>query len=146
MKITNIKIVDSIDSDTMGDRDYRIKFHVYIEFHIEGLGVLRIYAKPGARTNGRSGGPLVDPLFPNWGTQLERAVVLMHDALYYDFDISFEMANKLLKAGIRYLGRPVAAQLVYLGVSTPIARKAYGCKTEKERKMKAYYNVQWDSK
>lgn len=60
-------------------------------------GCLVYTAKVGFRFDGRSGGKLVDWLVPVLGSQSETWAWLCHDILYYDFDISFETANCLLK-------------------------------------------------
>lgn len=146
MIINNIKIIGVIDTDEIGDRLYRLKNDVVIEIKTD-TGVFRASAKKSFVTDGRSGGKLVDPLFPNWGTQLERAVVLTHDIFFYDFDISFETANLVLRETIIYIGKSkFNAYLVYWGVSTPIAYHAFGCKTDAERKNKLLCNIRWNVK
>lgn len=146
MKILNIKIKDKINSTTIRDRLYNIVDKVTVEIYTDE-GVIRCTALPGFETDGRSGGPLVDCIFPNWGTQMERAVVLVHDILYYDFDISWETANELLRDTIKFIGKScIRANLVYAGVNTEIAHKAFGAKTTADRHMKLYCNAHWDAK
>ena len=146
MKVLNIKIKTSIDSDTVHDRLYRINNTVSVSICTDE-GVYRVVAYPGFLTDGRSGGPLVDPIFPNWGTQLERAVVLFHDILYYDFDITWETANLLLRESIKFIGKSsIRANMVYWGVSTDIGRNAFGCKTRHDFDMTNKCNAYWDAK
>ena len=64
-------------------------------------GCLVYTVKAGFEFDGRSGGRLVDWLVPNLGTQQETWAWLCHDVLYYDFDISFETANDLLRQQLR---------------------------------------------
>ena len=130
----------------IGPRLYRMDGDGEIKVYTDS-GVLILRWKKGFVTDGRSGGVVVDPIFPHWGTRLEKALVLMHDILFYDFDISFETANNLLRNGIKYIGYSwLRYTLVYNGVSTCIARKAFGCKTDAEWANKQLCDCRWDAK
>ena len=78
------------------DRLYRIASNAKCCIRTD-VGCLIYTANIGFKFDGRSGGKLVDWLVPNLGTQQETWAWLCHDILYYDFDISFETANDLLR-------------------------------------------------
>ena len=147
MKITNLQITDVILSETLRNRFYNILIPVQILVTTERHGQWLFSVKKGADTDGRSGGVLVDPLFPNWGTQEERADVLIHDILFHDFrdiypELTFEFANEMLEALVIYQGRSeFVAGLIRLGVSSPIGRRAFGHNTPAEDRNKRLFTV-----
>jgi hypothetical protein len=115
----------------------------WIEFHTD-IGVFVYTWEAGFGCDGRSGGVFVDPIFPNWGNDLEKSLVIAHDISFYGFDISFELANELLRDTMRFIGKAEwRCKAVYRGVSTWIARKAYGCATDKEKANKALCGLKW---
>lgn len=147
-KVISILITkgDPNDYTKIGNRLYRMDGDGEIKIYTDS-GVLILRWKKGFVTDGRSGGVLVDPIFPHWGKRLEKAVVIMHDILFHDFDISFETSNNLLRNGAKWLRYSwLRYTLVHKGVSTWIARKAFGCKTDAEWANKQLCDCRWDAK
>lgn len=60
-------------------------------------GIYVFYFKEGFIWNGRSGGPLVDPIAANQGTQMESAMWLFHDGSGYPDTISTPVSGELLR-------------------------------------------------
>lgn len=147
-KVKNIFITkgDPNDYTKIGPRLYRMNGDGEIKVFTD-IGVFTFRWKKGFVTDGRSGGVLVDPIFPHWGKRIEKALVIMHDILFHDFDISFETANNLLRNGAKWIGYSwLRYTLVHKGVSTCIARKAFGCKTDKEWANRKLCDCRWDAK
>jgi hypothetical protein len=142
MKIKNILIMDVILSEKLRNRFYNITDTVQILVTTEKHGQWLFHVQPGFDTDGRSGGVLVDPIFPNWGTQAERTAVIIHDILFHDFrdvypELTFEFANDMLCALVKYIGKwAITANLIWAGVSTPMGRRAFGHNTPAEDRNK----------
>jgi hypothetical protein len=143
MKVKKFYIVGEILSKTLRKRWYSILRQFAVHVHTE-TGIILVIFHPGFELDGRSGGRWIDWLFPNWGNQMERACVAVHDALYYDFGISFESANQILHDMIILSGKSKwRADWVLRGVSTKFARKHFGNNTKGEDENKKLVSVQW---
>ena len=124
-------------------RIYRLTTDGSIKLYTD-CGVLRISWTAGAFVDGRSGGRYVDWLMPNVGSHKERTCWLAHDILFYDFGISFETTNNIFKQLLKMCGySKLRIYLLYLGVSSDIARRHFGNNTPKEVINKTHFNVRW---
>lgn len=143
MIVKGFDIIGRIESKTVGDRLYELTKPVSILIRTD-TGSIRVTLLQGFETDGRSGGRFIDWLFPNWGNQRQRACVAVHDALFYDFGISFETANEILRQMIELVPMSsIRAWLVYKGVMTDIARKRFGNNTPREEENKKLAKVEW---
>lgn len=146
-KITVKRITHTpLEWEKVGRRLYRMKSDgcAWVE---TDTGTVQIKWKKGFITDGRSGGMWIDWLFPNWGSDLEKVVVICHDILFHDFDLSFEFSNELLRASMRCIGYSNwRSELVHTGVSTAIAYKAFGAKNSSEWANRERCDANWISK
>lgn len=148
MKVLSFEIKDYIHSTKhkKKKRWFNIAMDVKIIIKTD-CGVLVVDVKKCFETDGRSGGRWIDWLFPHWGNQKERACVLVHDVLYHDYGLTFETANSILYQMMLLSGiAEWRANLVYSGVSSPIAYKKFGNNTESEEDNKKLANVYWIDK
>ena len=130
---------------------------------ITDSGNIRISAKKGFITDGRSGGLLVDMLIPNIGNKYYRRAWFVHDVLYAFAahcekngeiaPISFELANDLFyRIAVlpkRLGGGGVASwrmRLAKSGVDSCFGRKAYENQDSNDRKNYGLCNVNWSDK
>lgn len=114
---------------------------------VTDCGVIETTWEEGFYADGRSGGPCVDWLMPNVGSQQERECWLLHDILFHDFGISFETTNDLFRQMLTKIGYSKwRVKMLYWGVSTRIARKKFGNNTKAEELNKKKVDVQWPDK
>ena len=98
--------------------------------------------EPGLETDGRSGGRLIDWLFPHWGNNLSKACVIVHDLNFHDIGFTFEQSNDILRQMIALAGYAKwRSDLVYYGVSTAFAKTHFGNNTEEEKRNMIFFNV-----
>lgn len=141
--VYRFEVIGEIQSKTVGDRLYELTRDCAVII-VTNDGTIRVELRKGFVTDGRSGGRFIDWLFPNWGTQRQRACVGVHDALFYDFGLSFETANYILKQMIELT--PMSkwrAWMVWKGVSTDIARSHFGNNSPEEEENKKLASVEW---
>lgn len=102
--------------------DLEIKIH-----HEFGVYVFKI--KKGFKSDGRSGGKLVDFLIPHYGDEKTFISWLCHDVLFLLRDeggLSFEKANELLYYMLEWAGYGVIKRkIVNFAVSSFIGRKEF---------------------
>jgi hypothetical protein len=96
-----VRIKDAVFScdvllQPVGNREYLIPHPFRVELLTDGLGVIVYDVAGGFVFDGRSGGPMVDFIAPNLGTQEEAKAWLLHDINGHDVCLSFEEANQLL--------------------------------------------------
>lgn len=145
MKLKSFEIVQPIHSNKHAKKNrwFVINRMCKILLHFE-VGTVEVIVYPGFETDGRSGGRFIDWLFPHWGTQKQRACVLVHDVLYYGFMFGFDEANDILRQMMLLSGTSRwRADLVYGGVMTPIAKSKFGNNTKFEEDNKKMLSVHW---
>lgn len=94
--VTKVTCSREIILKPISDRWYSIPGHFSIDCYLLGSGVKHIVVDDGFLFDGRSGGPLVDFIAPNLGTQDELLAWLTHDLLSYDLGFTFEETNAIL--------------------------------------------------
>ena len=100
MKINEVKFSRDILIEPVSDRWYRIPGAFTIDLTTD-CGRIRINIDDGFMFDGRSGGPAVDFIAPNLGTQSELKAWLLHDINGYGKCLSFEETNELLYSMLR---------------------------------------------
>lgn len=126
MQIKSISFSRDIIIKPIAERWFLIP-HSFTVSIFTDCGIYRIKVKPGFMFDGRSGGPAVDCIAPNLGSQNEIKAWLLHDLMYYDIGFSFEETNLILYNTLRQIGYGwFRAKLIYTGVSTSVARTHFG--------------------
>lgn len=97
------RISDDIDQSS-GNRWYRIKRDNTI-WVVTNRGTIRYFVKEGFYFDGRSGGPLIDWILPNLGSENEILCWLIHDINAYATYLSFEDTNEMLRQMLRLSGK-----------------------------------------
>jgi hypothetical protein len=155
--------VESSDIDLLvldeRDRTYETASDGSMRLYTDS-GVVELTWEKGTRTDGRSGGFLVDWLIPNVGDKLYRRCWFFHDCAFALASycirqgklppISFELANELFRA-IGSLSRKrggggIAKWRMALaedGVSTKLGRKAYDTTDKSDRKNDGKIQIRW---
>ena len=95
MKIDKIEFSRDITIRPIADRWYRIDGAFTVDIYLKDEGVVHIRVDDGFMFDGRSGGPCVDFIAPNLGTQDELKIWLLHDLMGYDIYFSFKETNKI---------------------------------------------------
>lgn len=103
MKIYDVKVSRDILLEPVSDRWYRIPGAWSVDY-ITDCGRIHIQVDDGFMLDGRSGGPMVDFIAPNLGTQDELKCWLVHDLNAYDICLSYEETNWLLYEMLRKIG------------------------------------------
>lgn len=101
MKIDKIEFSRDITIRPIADRWYRIDGAFTVDIYLKNEGVVHIRVDDGFMFDGRSGGPCVDFIAPNLGTQDELKIWLLHDLMGYDIYFSFKETNKILYDNLR---------------------------------------------
>ncbi len=110
-------------------------------------GVYRVHADMGFCTDGRSGGIGVDLLIPHYGDEANFLAFLTHDVLFQLQEYTFEFANDLLDAMLKYNGRWwLTRKLIAMGVSGSTARKAYNTQDKWDIANTGKAWVRWDDR
>lgn len=104
MNILDIKFSRDITIRPISDRWYRIDGAFTIDIYLKDEGIVHISIDDGFMFDGRSGGPCVDFIAPNLGTQAELKAWLFHDICGYDIYFSFKETNKILYDTLRKIG------------------------------------------
>lgn len=104
MHILDIKFSRDITIRPISDRWYRIDGAFTIDVYLKDEGLVHISIDDGFMFDGRSGGPCVDFIAPNLGTQAELKAWLFHDICGYDIYFSFKETNKILYDTLRKIG------------------------------------------
>lgn len=118
MTILDIKFSRDITIRPISDRWYRIDGAFTIDVYLKDEGIVRISIDDGFMFDGRSGGPAVDFIAPNLGTQAELKAWLFHDICGYDIYFSFKETNKILYDTLRKIGYGwVKANAIWSAVS-----------------------------
>lgn len=103
MKIDKIEFSRDITIRPIADRWYRIDGAFTVDIYLKDEGVVHIRVDDGFMFDGRSGGPCVDFIAPNLGTQDELKIWLLHDLMGYDIYFSFKETNKILYDNLRHI-------------------------------------------
>jgi hypothetical protein len=123
------------------DREYQLYGEFCISYHTD-CGVISFTANAGFKTDGRSGGRLVDLLLPNVGDGNYQRIWLGHDMAYAleEKGITFELANELFRQGLTVSKRnggagisSIRAWLAWRGVESHFGRKAYETKDRTDK-------------
>jgi hypothetical protein len=72
---------------------------------VTNRGSLRYHYREGFYFDGRSGGPLVDIVLPNLGTEDEIICWLLHDLNAYGTFLGFSDTNEMLRQMLRKIGK-----------------------------------------
>lgn len=118
MKVEKIEFSRDITLKPIADRWYRIDGAFTIDINLKDEGVVHIIVDDGFMFDGRSGGPCVDFIAPNLGTQEELKIWLLHDIMGYDIYFSFKETNKILYDSLRGIGYSwIKANSIWAAVS-----------------------------
>lgn len=104
MKVDKIEFSRDITIKPIADRWYRIDGAFTVDIYLKDEGVVHICVDDGFMFDGRSGGPCVDFIAPNLGTQDELKIWLLHDLMGYDIYFTFKETNKILYDNLRKIG------------------------------------------
>lgn len=104
MIIEKIVFSRDISLKPIADRWYRIEGAFSINVYLRDEGIVRICIDDGFEFDGRSGGPCVDFIAPNLGTQDELKAWCFHDICGYDIYFSFKETNNILYNSLRKIG------------------------------------------
>ena len=128
-------VYDDIDQSS-GERWYPMKRDNTI-WVVTNRGTLRYTYKRDFHFDGRSGGPLVDIVLPNLGTENDVICWLIHDLNGYATYLSFEDTNEMLRQMLRLSGKVrLKASLAHWTVSR--SRAWYG---DPKRGDREYINI-----
>ena len=118
MKVLKVEFSRDILLKPISDRWYEIQGAFTIDITTD-CGVKRINVDDGFVLDGRSGGPLVDFIAPNLGTQAELKAWTLHDICGHDLTgFTFEETNEILYMMLRQCGYGwFRAKVIYAGVS-----------------------------
>lgn len=118
MKVLKVEFSRDILLKPISDRWYEIQGAFSIDITTD-CGVKRINVDDGFVLDGRSGGPLVDFIAPNLGTQAELKAWTLHDICGHDLTgFTFEETNEILYMMLRQCGYGwFRAKVIYAGVS-----------------------------
>lgn len=118
MKIDKIEFSRDITIRPIADRWYRIDGAFTVDIYLKDEGVVHIRVDDGFMFDGRSGGPCVDFIAPNLGTQDELKIWLLHDLMAYDIYFSFKETNKILYDNLRNINYSwIKANAIWSAVS-----------------------------
>lgn len=108
-------------------------------------GYLHYTVKADFLTDMRSGGWLVDLIADHIGTQANAWTFTCHDLGFYDYGLSFETCNDIMRQQLIVDAgySKFRAWLTYKGVCTDIARKSFGNNTSEEEANKKLGNIAW---
>ena len=118
MKFLDIKFSKDIILKPLADRWYEIQGAFSIVITTD-CGVKRINVDEGFLFDGRSGGPVIDFIAPNLGTQEELKAWCLHDICGHDSTgFTFEETNDMLYTLLRRCGYGwFRAKAIYTAVS-----------------------------
>lgn len=118
MKVIKIDFSRDISITPVADRWYRVNGAFTVDITTD-CGVKRINVDDGFLFDGRSGGPMVDFIAPNLGTQAELKAWCLHDICGHDLTgFSFEETNEMLYMLLRQCGYGwFRAKTIYTAVS-----------------------------
>ena len=118
--VTKVMCSREITLKPLADRWYSVQGHFDIDCYLRDSGVKHISVDDGFLFDGRSGGPIVDFIAPNLGTQDELLAWLLHDLNGHSVTgFSFEETNAILYWMLRkYCGYGyLRAQAIHTAVS-----------------------------
>lgn len=118
MKVTKVEFSRDILLKPISDRWYEIQGAFTIDITMD-CGVKRINVDNGFVFDGRSGGPMVDFIAPNLGTQEELKAWLLHDICAHDLvGFTFVETNEILYQLLRKCGYGwTRAHMIWAAVS-----------------------------
>lgn len=118
MKILKVEFSRDITLKPIADRWYEIQGAFTVEITTD-CGVKHINVDDGFVFDSRSGGPMVDFIAPNLGTQAEVKAWCLHDICGHDLTgFTFEETNEILYTMLRQCGYGwFRAKLIYTAVS-----------------------------
>ena len=118
MKVLKVEFSRDILLKPISDRWYEIQGAFTVDITTD-CGVKRINVDYCFVLDGRSGGPLVDFIAPNLGTQAELKAWTLHDICGHDLTgFTFEETNEILYMMLRQCGYGwFRAKVIYTGVS-----------------------------
>ena len=104
MRVLKVEFSRDILLKPISDRWYEIQGAFSIDITTD-CGVKRINVDDGFLFDGRSGGPMVDFIAPNLGTQAELKAWCLHDINAHDLTgFTFEETNEMLYMLLRQCG------------------------------------------
>ena len=118
MKVLKVEFSRDLTLKPIADRWYEVQGDFSINVTTD-CGVKRINVDDGFLFDGRSGGPMVDFIAPNLGTQDELKAWCFHDICGHDIiGLTFEETNDALYMLLRECGYGwVRAKIIYTAVS-----------------------------
>lgn len=117
MKILGMTWNRPLSISPISDRWYEV--NQGIEIRVTTTEGVLIYAiHQGFKFDGRSGGPFVDHIISNLGTQATAICWLVHDINFYPDTVSFNLANQMLRDMLIVCAKEsrIKAKLVYRAV------------------------------
>ena len=144
MKIHKIKSTE-LSFNFVANREIKLSKDCEIEIETD-VGFWYYKLKKGFRTDGRSGGLLVDLVLPHYGEPKYSLAWAIHDANHDKHCLSFERTNILFREMLKFAGvGRFKSWLAYRSVNGFYGRELYNDQTERNKSNHKYIEFEWNA-